>query len=466
MIGAGVGLALPCVAVWLALSRFGLRSAIPPATVRLGLAVGGGMGLSALTTFWLIGMGLHLGRWSFLAVDAGIWSSLAAGIHLSTTSPQTALPSRTGEPHAGRATWVVRGVFALAALASVVALVQGYSALPHGDWDAWAIWNQKARFLYRGGTAWADVLAIGWSQPSHPLLLPLTVARLWTYAGSEFTIVPAALGILFGTAIVICVIGTLGPHRTRSWVAGTVLLAPGTFLQAWTAQQADIPFAFFMIAAMVALAYASLATDGRRLGLALAAAGLMSGLSAWTKSEGLLLLLLTAGLAGVTAVRRGYVGAVAWWLVGALPSMLTVVWFRRRYATEGPYYLPDTPLLQTVVDRFSDTAHRARIGDALWTHASSWGDPTLAGIVPIVALAALVVACTPRGQSVRVLLVVPLAMMGGYYGIYMATSLDASWLIATTFHRLLSQLWPSLVLFAFLTGPIDRRTASCTGAER
>jgi len=64
--------------------------------------------------------------------------------------------------------------------------------MPHGETDAIAIWNLRARSLLRGGREWAAVLspAIGWSHPDYPLLLPLTVARLWSYAGSETTAVP------------------------------------------------------------------------------------------------------------------------------------------------------------------------------------------------------------------------------------------------------------------------------------
>ena len=38
--------------------------------------------------------------------------------------------------------------------------------------------------------------------------------------------------------------GALDTRRRRSWIAGSVLLAPGTFVQQWTAQQANIPFAY------------------------------------------------------------------------------------------------------------------------------------------------------------------------------------------------------------------------------
>ena len=41
-------------------------------------------------------------------------------------------------------------------------------------------------------------------------------------------------------------------------------------------------------------------------------------------------------------------------------------------------------------------------------------------------------------------------MLGGYYAIYLLTQLDVVWLVSTTFDRLMVQIWPLLVLAAFL----------------
>jgi hypothetical protein len=52
---------------------------------------------------------------------------------------------------------------------------------PHGNWDAWAIWNLRARFLIHGGNvaqrAWSPALIS--SHPEYPLLVSGFVARCW-----------------------------------------------------------------------------------------------------------------------------------------------------------------------------------------------------------------------------------------------------------------------------------------------
>ena len=47
------------------------------------------------------------------------------------------------------------------------------------------------------------------------------------------------------------------------------------------------------------------------------------------------------------------------------------------------------------------------------------------------------------------MLTVAIVMLAGFYGVYLVTPLDVGWLIATTLERLLTQLWPVLVLAAF-----------------
>ena len=99
---------------------------------------------------------------------------------------------------------------------------------PHGDWDAWAIWNLRARFLVRAGEFWRDAFSsqIAWSHPDYPLLVPGTIALIWTLAHSESMLVAAAVGVFFTFGVVGVLITTLGVLRgkTQSFIAGIVLL--------------------------------------------------------------------------------------------------------------------------------------------------------------------------------------------------------------------------------------------------
>jgi hypothetical protein len=66
--------------------------------------------------------------------------------------------------------------------------------------------------------------------------------------------------------------------------------------------------------------------------------------------------------------------------------------------------------------------------------------------------AALALALTPVGRSGRGVLAVVAAMLIGYYGAYVVTSMELTQLVNTTYERLIMQVWPALVLAALSVG--------------
>ena len=458
MIGAVAGLLFPVVAVGFAIVALRLHVGIRSRAVFAAVAVGLGLGLSSLTTTWLLALGMGIGR-PFVIVDAFLWTFVGAiawwhlrGLPAAAEARVVAIVAEAP----GRLTptdWLVRGLFAVIAVMAVVSVIVAYMAAPHGEWDAWAVWNQKARFFYRGDTGWPALLANDWSNPGHPWLVPTTVARLWAYAGAELTIVPATVAMVFGAAIVTAVVGALDASRPRAWIGGSVLLAAGTFVQQVASQQADVPFAFFLVSTLVVLREATIAgrrNEGEMTG-SLLLAGTLAGLAAWTKNEGVLVVVATAALVAWIALRQARPSRAAWWVVGAVPAVVTLVWFKLLVAPVAPGYLAEAPTLALLLERFLGPERHAVVSPLLWQYASAWGGPLVSGVVPLGLGAATLFAAMRSGRSGRVILGVVGVMFAGYYSIYLLTSMDIEWLVMTTFDRLLVQIWPALVLAAFVT---------------
>ena len=107
------------------------------------------------------------------------------------------LPGKTGT--GSRLQNLIAVIFAIELVAFVVSFAVSFLKEPHGRWDAWLIWNMHARFLFRGGEGWREAFASGldWSHWDYPLLLPLSIARGWTYTGGEGILFPAAMGFIF-----------------------------------------------------------------------------------------------------------------------------------------------------------------------------------------------------------------------------------------------------------------------------
>lgn len=450
MIGLVGAIVLPSVAVWAALRAWQPDWVSRSPIVRAVVATCLGLGASGLTSFWVVAAGGQFDR-TFVALDLIFWASLAVvpfGFMRRRRASLDAGPPATQTANATRVAWWLKAAFCGIAALSIGGAIVGYGASPHGDWDAWAIWNQKARFLLRAGEAWAQGLTIGWSQPGHPLLLPSSVARLWAYSGEEATLAPALVGMMFGGAAVAVVIATLGPQRPRAWIGGAVLLAPGVFPREWTAQQADIPFAFFMVTSLAMLVRAQ-STRGRDRHASLLLCGAAAGMAAWTKNEGLVLVGVTAVIASATALRGGHGREAFWWLGGAVPGLATLAWFKLVFAPDAPYYLPDSPLPALLEQRFFSD-HVGTVNSAIWQRLLAWGGPWAPGAMLATGVLALAAAFTPSGSAARSIVIAIATMASAYYAVYVLTALDVTWLIATTFDRLLVQLWPSVVLAAFL----------------
>lgn len=458
MMWAVIGLLLPAVAVWLWILALQLHRAIGSSVITAAVAVCAGLGLSSVSTMWLVALGVVVGP-RFVVVDALLWIAIGATAWWRLRGHGLAREWRAGAPAlvaARRLTttdWLVRALFGATAVAAAFTAAAEYVAAPHGQWDAWAVWNHKARFFFRGGDEWTAVLAIDWANSGHPLFVPTAVARLWAYAGAELTIVPAMLGLLCGAAIVAVVMGALDVRHTRAWIAGAVLLAPGTFIQQVASQQADVPFAFFMVSTLIMLRPDRIARwfesrDGRG---PLILAGALASMAAWTKNEGVLLVGISALLVAWMAIRVGHSRRIAWWVVGAAPVVLTLVWFKLFVAPAPPQYLSEAPTFTTLAERFFGPERRAIVDALIWQRVSGWGGPLARGVLPLGLVAVTLVSVTRTGRSARTILAAVGLMFAGYYGIYLLTPLDVEFLVSTTFDRLMVQVWPSLVLAAFLT---------------
>jgi hypothetical protein len=464
MIGVLVALALPALAVWwvLRLARVGMveRAPVLGGAVAFLLGVGG----SSLTTFAALSAG-RVSTGVFVGLDAVLWGGLAtlawlAGRSRRSMSPPAASDALRAAAAPSATLPLARLAFAVVAGLSLSVPIVEYLRSPHGQWDAWAIWNQKARFMYRAGDGWTASLMITWSAPSHPLLVSASVARLWSYAGSELTVAPALLSGVFGASVVATVVGLLDPRRAHAWVAGALVAAPFSFSHLVAAQTADLPCGAFMAASFASLACLKREQGGpeaHRSGT-LVVAGLLGGLSAWTKNEGLAFVVVGTCVAAWATWRGGRLQNLAWWLAGVAPGVLLIAWFKVALVPAQLEYAPGSPS-DALALLLSPVRHQ-QVWAQMRPHLLAFGGPLAGWSLPLVMVAA--VAAAGRVSVARAALGVAASMMVGYYVVYLVSPVDLPWLVATTFERLTMQVWPLLAVAACSSetfgGPASSRT--------
>ncbi len=411
-----------------------------------------GIGFSSVISITLIVLGIAPTSRAFVLADLAVWMIVAAlcwRIRKAST-PNSQLPTPKSEPWS----WLLAAAFGAVAVIALAAAIATSRAAPHGEWDAWAIWNQHARFLFRGGEdgAWRDFFSIAWSQPDYPLLLPASVARVWAYAGRESTLAPILIAMIFGAASVALVVTTLG--GSRGWIAGALILGATTFLVQVPSQCADVPLACFIVATLSVTFGNVLRTPSA---IAFAIAGAASAMAAWTKNEGVVLVLLMLIVAVVAAVRspanaRHY---ARWSIAGALPIFIVVMWFKLALAPSSG--LVEGQSLNVVVSRLLDLNRHATVLGLMAQHALRWSAPLAFAVFPIVSLVAAWMAVR-FGGAVRTMACILGLMLASYYVVYVTTPFDITWHVTTSVDRLLVQLWPGLVLTVFLgLSPLEPR---------
>jgi hypothetical protein len=335
-------------------------------------------------------------------------------------------------PRGGPADMVPLALWAACGLAALVVtalFVEHSIRYPDGGWDATAIWNLRARSLFAAPDRLAEVFSpeLGAQQPDYPPLLPGLIAHLWRGLGNHTPVVPIALSFLFAAGGALALGSAVSARRGPVLGVAAVLLLLGTpdlLILAWN-QYADLKLAMLLLLAVV------LATDR-----SFAAAGVLAGLGALTKNEG----LLEAGTLGLSVLIVFGRRAALRFALGAAVPLALLLHFKLRWA-------PPNGLVAGTSAR--DVLLRAprRIGLVARGFAAQLFDFAHWGCA--LAFATLCHAAGFRGRqrgsvaAVFVALTLPI-----FFGIYLATPWDPSQHIATSLDRLLFQLWPSII---FLT---------------
>lgn len=439
--------------------------------MKLSLAAGFGLGISSAAYF----LARMIGGDHFIVVDLLILVVLCilyAYVLARRQSGPTASPQPVEDIAVSpRLTALLTGSFLVAIVVALYDAVVGVLAHPHGDgWDAFAIWNLHARFLFRGGSHWRDGFnpLIPWSHPDYPLLLPAATARFWSYLGHDSPPVPAIIGLAFTFSALTLLVSSLwrlrGPNAAL--LAGITLSATPFFLEQGTAQYADVPLSFFILATIVLLHFRFQQQSDSSLWQArgpLALAGISASFAAWTKNEGLLFVIATctahvcffarkSDTHGAFPNSSGRPRDLLVALFGSLPMLALIAWFKHSVATAGDLFSSPPVMLEKILtpSRYWATVRWYfreffRFGD--W-----WIIP---GTVVLILFYLLAHGGnkTLKHPGLRPSLAALALTLAGYFVIYLITPRDIYWHLRFSLNRLFLQLWPaSLFLFFLFVG--------------
>lgn len=400
-------------------------------TLACGAGTALGIGGAALL-YWITTL-LSLPAWLVPAAAAALlgwfaYNRIRASGRRERHTPEGVEVSRARLPGA-----ILAPIGMAAALAATTAVTSlAWDIRPHGGWDAWAIWNLRAKYLAGGlpERAWARELS-GTTHPEYPLLLSSAVALLWSCGASNAPAAPAALNYVFFLSVAATTLGGVAILRgpAAGWMAGLILICSPALAAEVPAQYADVPLSAYFACALIFILLKRPVW-----------AGVFAGLAAWTKDEGVLFCAVL--LAGVAWFRRP---ELLRFLLGLLPGVLAAAGFKIFFA----------PLLTSLFSgglgaRLLDGGRYGLLVKALAGNLLALGAGWYHPALPLIAYAASVrFRLRPEERELRLLAAfLVMTMMAGYSAVLVVSPNDLDWQLGTALGRILVQWWPLVLIGA------------------
>ncbi|MBM3764646.1 MAG: hypothetical protein FJW32_04575 [Acidobacteria bacterium] len=440
-------------------SGFALVRAIWPAPwrwsaadpIRLALAPVAGLGLASIL-FYLVRIAAGLPPMA--AAGAMLGAAGVAGVVARKRATAEEAPG-----HSGKAPFWIWVLLAAAAALSIFTVTMMTSIAPHGEWDAWSVWNLRARFLVRAANMQIPFVALlDWSHPDYPLMVPASIAMLWSACGTESQPIAAwvqALFLISAIAVPFTVLRYLRGAAIGA-IAAIAIIGGSTIVRMTAAMYADVPMAA-MIVCSGAMAVLALESEPNGRGPAILA-GLVAALGAWTKNEGMLFFGVLAGSIAFVAASRAELtarlGKLRDFAIGAAPVLAVVFYFKSGATVTNDLVGSASG---TFMGRLADT-HRHWV--TFWAMA---GESLTFGnyVVPPAIVFGVWLGVNRLRRPLRGAWLIPIfaavAQLAGYYVVYIGGSTDIHWQIDNSVARIMMHVWPLCLFGVFLiTAPIEK----------
>jgi hypothetical protein len=431
------------------------RFVIPIFFIKFCLSIGLGFGLSSLI-FFISFLIFGPSNKAFIVIETTLLVCLIAFFlyfikskNLTSKAELCAVPLPKLKIHKAL---TVSFYFAL--LSSVITFIFMTLDNPHGLGDALSIWNIRARFLYTDSEQWGNAFSNLLPHSDYPLLVPAFIARNWNYIGNETVIVPSLVAMLFTFIIVGLLLSSLSVLRTSSqgFLSGLVLLGTPFFIRHGASQYADVPLSFFFLATIVLFCLQDKLPEKKHSLVFLA--GIATGLSGWTKNEGLLFLLMIviARFAVIVTLRgwKAYFKEFRLFMFGLMPILIIIFYFKTQIAPQND--LLNLQDFKNTIHRLADFSRYLQVG-TVFAKLVLVFDNIVSGIISLLILVLIIMGFKIEKKEMLGIVTSLIAlclMIGGYFFVYIITPHSIQWHMKTSLNRIFLQLWPSILFICFL----------------
>lgn len=316
---------------------------------------------------------------------------------------------------------------------------------PYGWWDAWALWNTKAKFLVSGGENWQRMFSssIEWMHPDYPLLVPSIVASGWSFFQTNSCWIPIAVTVIFSWSLYLLLkenINFLFQNNKMSAFIGFFLIAIPAFLRWGRSQYADLPLAAFLLLSITLFfRYKKVST--------FLLSGLSLGLVAFTKNEGVFyaaIFILSAALAlFYTRGRNLKKEMLVAWFSGLAPGIIFLAIVKKMSPINNLFLLNFDNIAPHSWHRILD------IISGFLNEFSRWKEWAIFWPIALAFLIIGLLNINEKDYWNVFLLIFLMVSFIFYFSVYIFVPLkyDISWYIDTSLNRLLIQITPIFVFY-------------------
>jgi hypothetical protein len=323
---------------------------------------------------------------------------------------------------------------------------------PHGKFDAWLMWNLKARLLYYGGNQWSYAFSkdLMHTSPDYPLLLSASIYRIWLIIGTDNIAVPIIIAgfFTFGSIILIQQGLSIIRGQNHGYLAAIFMLIATQYIKLGTYQYADIPLAFFILSTIILLSLKEIFPLASLRMMFLA--GLAASSAGWTKNEGLLFLaMMILVLIVINIINKQLRGKKEFFffLLGLIPIFSTEIFFKLRFAT--PNDLVNSKNLSLIFSYLMQLGRYQQILIKFVEKLLFFND----GIVSIMFVY-LLFSGLDKNFFNRKTLAPLVTLLGlllcGYFFLFLISPYNLKWHLNSSLYRLVIHVWPSFVYLFFL----------------
>tara|TARA_Y100000031_G_scaffold22826_1_gene23936 strand:- start:378 stop:986 length:609 start_codon:yes stop_codon:yes gene_type:complete len=179
-------------------------------------------------------------------------------------------------------------------------------------------------------------------------------------------------------------------------------------------------------------------------------AGLMAGLSAWTKNEGLMFVLLVIVASAIVNIPakglKFYIKKLLPFVIGFLPVLLAIIYFKI-YLAESSYVFAHGS--SSIIDKLIDPSKFLIVSKVFLKNLFIYNTGAIFVLFVYYILLGSNVAIK-QNVVISTFLIVFVLYILGLFTTYLISPLEPTCMITGSLKRLVTHLWPSVIFIFFL----------------